>query len=92
MGATLKRLANHKETILLKLSLVHGYFSRFLNYLDGTKLRKAYHMPCGLCAEEVAYSKCLAKFGENKLLHLKWANIEASAQLSSEKSTKLRVM
>ena len=45
------------------------------------------------CVQKKLFTvKCLAKFGENKLLHLKWANIEASAQLSSEKITKLRVM
>ena len=34
----------HGEVLLLKVSLLHGYFSRFLNCGNGTKTRKASHI------------------------------------------------
>ena len=37
-------VAGFKPATLLKLTLLHGCFSRFLNYANGTKLRNAPHI------------------------------------------------
>ena len=47
---------------LLKVIILHRYFSRFLNCANGTKLRKAYHMitvtPCSRRVLNPFLSKC----------------------------------
>ena len=39
---------SHKPATLLKLTLLHGCFSRFLNCANGTKTRNASHMKMAL--------------------------------------------
>ena len=40
----LVRLHASQAATLLKVTLLHGCFSRFLNHSNGTKLRKASHL------------------------------------------------
>ena len=40
-SATFSKVAGFKPATLLKVTLVHGCFSRFLIYTNGTKLRNA---------------------------------------------------
>ena len=43
--AQLKKREKHPwRSVTLKVTLLHGCFSRFLNCTNGTKLRKASHM------------------------------------------------
>ena len=39
------KVAGFKSATLLKLTLLHGSFSRFLNCTNGTKPRNAAHLP-----------------------------------------------
>ena len=43
-SVTLSKVAGFKSSTLLKVTLFHGCFSRFLNCTNGTKSRKVSHM------------------------------------------------
>ena len=40
-GKHLRRIVTFSNVVLLKVILLHGCFPRFLNCINGTKLRKA---------------------------------------------------
>ena len=47
---------------LLKLTLLHGFFSRFLNCTNGTKSRNAPHLSCHILLLELIF---MLKFPES---------------------------
>ena len=51
-------IKDYKPAILLKVTLIHGYFSRFLNCTNGTKSRNASHMKmskCVTCVQNIIF-------------------------------------
>ena len=46
-SANFRKVAGFKPATLLKLTLLHGCFSRFLNCTNGTKSRNASHLEIG---------------------------------------------
>ena len=56
-SVTFSKVAGLQPAFLLKVTLLHGFFSCFLNRANGTKARNASHIICTIVIVPVSYVK-----------------------------------